>query len=205
MYDQLEDAKHREKQALADYEKKDRSLRGILFLLIVFVWYCIIYLIFKPLELEKAFAELEEECDSLHASGKKKSKHIQELEEQYSSVEHTIRKLREESEKLYEQEAQRTASLVQQVNELEHQKEEKEQEIVELQEQLQQATKDAASLVALADKMRKKDKAAKARGAKARSQLDHLHRIMTSIVKQQDLFVDPEGDDDGEDGKEYPE
>lgn len=151
---------------------------------------------------------MEEECDSLHASGKKKSKKIQELEEQYSMVEHTIRKLREESEQLYEQESKRTALLAQQVNDLQQQKEEKEQENVEIREQLQQATRDAAALVALADKMRKKDKAARAKGAKARSQLDHLHKIMTSIVKQQqDLFESEngEGGDEDDAGQTFPE
>ena len=56
---------------------------------------------------------------------------------------------------------------------------------------LQQATQDATALLVLADKMRKKDKEVRVRGAKARMQLDQLHSIMASIVKN-DIFVDKE-------------
>jgi chromosome segregation ATPase len=166
-------------------------------------------------QMEQTLSELEEECDTLQANGKKKSKRIQELEEQHAMVEHTIRQLREESEKLCEEEvcceiknfwsywhklkAKRNAILTQQIHNLEQQKEGMERENSELQAKLQQATRDAGALVVLADKMRKKAKAARVRDAKARTQLGNLHRIVTSIVKQ-DLFLGSDAEDrDAED------
>ena len=54
--------------------------------------------------MRKEIVELEEECEALQASGRKKSKHIQGLEEQYAAVEETVKQLRQESEKLCDEE-----------------------------------------------------------------------------------------------------
>ena len=83
------------------------------------------------------------------------------------------------------------------MNEITQQKDLLERENTELQRRLQQATQDATALLALADKMRKKDKATRVRGAKARTQLDQLHRIMNSIVKNDFFMGNNEEEADG--------
>lgn len=75
--------------------------------------------------------------------------------------------------------------LLQQLTDIHHQKELAEKEIGDLREQLRQAQEDAASLVTVADKLRKRDRKAQAQGQRTRSQLDHLSKIMNAIAKQE--------------------
>ncbi len=73
--------------------------------------------------------------------------------------------------------------LAQQIQEIMQQKEALEKENENLQAQLQQATQDTTALIALVEKLHKKEKRQKVKGEKTRSQLDYLSRVVNAIAK----------------------